>query len=76
MGRDGITLPALIAVYRLAMSARGSLSVASAVNRLCHEDLGEVRVAAFQRSAPRREALLHRRVILRQIAHLAAILER
>src|SRR3981189_1492272 len=48
----------------------------AAANRLCPEDFGAGCVAHFQRGARYHETLLHRRVILGEIAHQAAIFER
>ena len=52
-----------------------SVRLALVANRLCLEDFGADCIAHFQCGARYRETLLHRRVILGEIAHQAAIFE-
>ena len=52
------------------------LNLAHATCRLCLGHFGAEGIVEFQRAARDRETLLHRRVVLGQIAHRAAIFER
>jgi hypothetical protein len=77
VGRNETVGPALNgATHRARVAGARSSSLARASGRLCFGNFGAQRAIEFQRAARDRETLLHRRIILREIAHHAAIFER